>query len=234
MKIFSILCIVVISLGAIAWMAATPSYSYSYRLTVEIDTPEGIKSGSSVIEVTTEKMPDWMSTLSSQETSVKSSPIYFSLPEGKNALILLYHGLWPKQNMIEVLFPRAALKPPCESMERFNWAREVSGMEARKIKLEPILIPNIVTFSDTNDPMSANFLYESGYDGACTAEKIIVVDTFSEILGDGYALKNATVVLTNESATKRKMGDVLPWWNDSEKLREFWMHISKTKTYEQR
>ena len=32
------------------WGMFGPSYTYRYRLIVEIDTPEGIKSGSSVIE----------------------------------------------------------------------------------------------------------------------------------------------------------------------------------------
>ncbi len=50
------------ALGVIGYYKITyPEYIYRYRIILEVDTPEGIKEGSSVVEVKTRQWPAWMS-----------------------------------------------------------------------------------------------------------------------------------------------------------------------------
>jgi hypothetical protein len=55
-----VLAIAVLIGGAIAvWKSNYPSYSYRYRLTVEVEAADKVHSGTSVIEVTIAKQPHW-------------------------------------------------------------------------------------------------------------------------------------------------------------------------------
>jgi hypothetical protein len=53
------LVILIASLSAsyVAYTIAYPTFSYRYRITIEVETSEGTKTGSSVLETTTIQYP---------------------------------------------------------------------------------------------------------------------------------------------------------------------------------
>ncbi|MBU6338394.1 MAG: hypothetical protein KGQ36_00250 [Rickettsiales bacterium] len=83
-------------LGIVVYNYVTyPSYTYRYKMTVEVETPEGLKSGSSVIEVHTEQWNSWMTMLSNGyngDSIAYGGAIWIDLEKGESLLVLLEKG----------------------------------------------------------------------------------------------------------------------------------------------
>ncbi len=81
------LLIVLAPLAVIAWLlfgpSVKPSYGYRYKLTIEVDTPEGVKRGHNIVEVKFPNMPR------SGHVSVKGDALYLDLGQGRRPLIAL-------------------------------------------------------------------------------------------------------------------------------------------------
>lgn len=207
---------------ALAWAEEKyPTYIYRYRLTVEIDTPDGVKSGSSVIQVTTKKMPDYLRTIARVTTEVEGEATYIDLGDGKFAVVVLQHGIWPKSNINDVLFTHAIFNVDCEAIDRLKWVEKIAEMQSAEAILPPVLIPNIITFLDVKDVSTSRFLYEAGYEGRCTKNKVVIVDNFFEILGNNYTLRKATVELTSDPVTK-DISKNISWWDNKEAQDKLW------------
>jgi hypothetical protein len=65
--------LLIIALLVSGYLMMWPSYTYKYRMTVEVSTPEGIKTGSSVIEVTTHQWPKFLSGITAGNTTESSA-----------------------------------------------------------------------------------------------------------------------------------------------------------------
>lgn len=80
-------------LGVVAYNYVTyPSYTYRYRMTVEVDTPEGVKMGSSVVEVKTEQWNSWWTGMAnghSGQSRAYGEGVFIEMEGGKNLLVLL-------------------------------------------------------------------------------------------------------------------------------------------------
>jgi len=65
-----------------------PNYTNRFRLTIEVQTPDGIRSGSSVIETTFFKSGDWGPVEArGVRTQAKGEAIFVDLGHGKRALV---------------------------------------------------------------------------------------------------------------------------------------------------
>src|SRR5262245_578483 len=71
-----------------------PVYTYRYRLTVEVDTPEGLKSGSSVIETTVQDNTESWGPPESRmvRSRTKGEAVFVDLGSGKHVIALLAMG----------------------------------------------------------------------------------------------------------------------------------------------
>ena len=70
-----------------------PNYTNRFRLTIEVQTPDGIRSGSSVIETTFFKSGDWGPVEArGVRTQAKGEAIFVDLGHGKNLLAILGFG----------------------------------------------------------------------------------------------------------------------------------------------
>jgi hypothetical protein len=71
-----------------------PTYEYRYRLTMTVETPQGPKSVSGVLGVTSTPGPDSLSILNSGggAPKIKGEALFLDMGEGKNLIMLLTHG----------------------------------------------------------------------------------------------------------------------------------------------
>tara|TARA_B110001454_G_scaffold125358_2_gene116978 strand:- start:2034 stop:2708 length:675 start_codon:yes stop_codon:yes gene_type:complete len=128
-----------------------------YRLTVEVDTPNGIKTGSSVLE-------DAFNPGNSYEFSA-SRRIYGEVPvvdlgSGQYLFALLFvgyetNGKRSVQNMISRMFDYPEYPSPVKSIklvDRFAEARESKPL----IVIKPEDYPMLVTFGDIKNPKSVS------------------------------------------------------------------------------
>jgi hypothetical protein len=179
-----------IALGILVLLAAIILYAQydlerswvKYRLTVTIQTPEGEVSGSTVRAV---KYPSTGKRL-------------FSLPDA------------PRKTHVK---GEAVVIDLGDKGKAFAVIKDSSWMElvyggGGELPLK--FWPKIVWFEDINDPKSVKLVHTTKENPENNREWIHV-DNAAELFGEGYAVKNMTVEITDEPVTWGVVEQLLPW-----------------------
>ena len=164
---------------------------YRYRLTVEVETPEGLRSGSSVIQVRqTLKLQD--SKPVGVRRRVSGEAVAIDLPNGSTLFALLRGE--DLTNWTETIMGRIA--PDVEGepyVERLDDMLFVKGEVTLPRTFPPYgpfgersAYPMLVTFADINDP---------------TSVELVDADDLVATFGEGYALQRITVQITDDPVT---------------------------------
>lgn len=203
-----------------------PRSSYRYRLTVEIDTPEGLRSGSSVISVRTYGGSNPFGLLPYAEISVdvRGEAVAVDLPDAKTLFALLigedgtgWAGsalMWTKPPPT----PADAANPPHVTRKQLdgeaNRITNLRGVHAlpryvpdhlKTYPAPPIsTFPLLVTFADIRDPRT-----------------VIRVDPddLAASFGPGISLRRIAVQITDDPVTTG-IARRFAWWSQY-KLRHF-------------
>jgi hypothetical protein len=162
-----------------------------YRLTAEFETPDGVRSGASVIKGTSLR-PLSFDPFQYTTWKTEGEAVFVDLKAGKNAIMLLAGG----DAGLETLWGRAYGLTNGQSYDAWN------GKHRDRIKgvavLERELVLTIVTFTDINDPASAKVLRDQA--------------DYVQSLGEGYSFRRATLeVVPNTTPLTRGIEGKLPW-----------------------
>jgi hypothetical protein len=178
--------------GLAGYFSLLPDYTNRFRLTIEVETPDGIKSGSSVIETTFWESGNWGPVEArGVRSKAKGQAVFVDLGNGRNLVAIL--GFGPNGTDESKIFglTRAALAP----------GRDVGWKEEYKLKGRGMLpadyLPALITFPNLNDPATAILVYS---------------DDLKAVFGSGYAFHQAIIETTNEPLN-RDIGKRLPWWS---------------------
>lgn len=185
----ALLLIVVI---VIAYMVAYPSYSWHQKMTIEVETPEGLVSGSSVVAVKWSSQPELLAEIQPFYNEMHGEAVVVALPDGKYIFARLgnYRNESYTQNLAtQILYDTTKRE---RSKEAF---RRVTKHD------EPMLVPQklyppLVTFTNVNDP---------------TTVKHVDLDDLAATFGEGYSLKSITLEITDEPVTRGRVEEVLNW-----------------------
>ena len=173
--------------------------TYRYRLTVEVPTPEGTRSGSSVIEVRTRRYgKEALPQMRGDRKEVEGEAVAVDLGKRGTLFALLrtrYSEVWPAEALYSVL--------PADSFgdaERLNAVLALKGRhELPKVLRDGTRVvenhPVLVRFGDTNRPESAMVLAETD---------------LAKTFGAGVFLSRITVERTDAPVT-RTIRTRLPW-----------------------
>src|SRR3954466_9333066 len=118
---------------------------HKYRLTLAVETPDGLKSGAGVLSV----HPD-RGYSRKGSTLTKGDAVFVDLGGGKNLFALLAHRDGDALDLDETnytalrAYNAAGRKTTCSAMSAMTGAVEVAGA----------LLPVLATFADINDPAS--------------------------------------------------------------------------------
>lgn len=178
MKKLGIIAAVLAGLFAWFWLSY-PSYSYGFRLIIEVDTPSGLRSGSSVLNLT------WRSQVPigprGAVTQVKGEAVFIDLGGGRNVIAMLGFGPNGNEDRTERLaidaFRRAGRPMDIPTLAKAQGSAPLTGD----------LIPTFVTFADLNDPKSA---------------RVVRADDLEQVFGPGVRLLAARIEMTSASATR--------------------------------
>lgn len=154
--------------------------TYRFRLTIEAETPEGVRSGSGVMSVSYSQAP----SLQGGATAVarfRGEAVFVDLGNGCNVVALLAHGRNSEDGSSISWLPVTAL-----TGAPWGWGstQALEALKARgkrlegRVELKPPLIPTLVTFADVSDPRTATKLDPSD---------------FRYRFGEGYAFKRAII-----------------------------------------
>jgi hypothetical protein len=174
------------------------SFTHHYRLTVEVETPEGLKSGSNVIQVTVTSKSDLVLQSGGVYSGVKGEAIFIDLGNGKNVVATL--GFGPNGADTDRLSTLAA-----EVLKRYEafWYKKAPDW-TEKAELYGELIPTLVTFSNPADPATA---------------RVVRPDEFEMVFGPGYRFKGAWLEMTTDDVVWQRIEEKLLWLNHMERYR---------------
>jgi hypothetical protein len=177
-----------------------PTYTYRYRLSVEVETPDGLRSGSSVVEIRYQMFPKLL-TERDHISRVFGESVFVDLGQGKNLVGLL--ASVPSGEDVDypgrVVFQAFQLDSNDPNTPRrlpqLRGKRDLDIHHSGQYDVTQRLLPTFVTFRDPADFMSA---------------KIAPPGLFGEIFGAGYELRDVSIELTDEPRTE-KIQKLLPW-----------------------
>ena len=165
------------------------SNAWHQKLIVTVETPDGVKTGSSVVPVGLHDTTgnEWMTFPEARGAryELTGEAVVLELAPGRYLFALL-KGLPYATN---ALFPD---EPPVETAPR------LADMRASR-ELSPKQYPLMVTFADINDPASV---------------ARVGPDALAAHFGPGYALSSITLAITDEPVTKGRVEAVLGWLNE--------------------
>jgi hypothetical protein len=173
MRRLAILVAVLAALWA-GFALAFPDYAHRYRLTVEVDTPDGLRNGSSVIEVERKDFGWAPAPGPRYEYRVRGEAVFVDLGAGRNVVAVLAHG----DNAERV---DEVISFWVEAYGLFRWDQEVwTGRRELRgaVELRPPLIPTLVTFADPLDPKTV---------------RVVQPHEFEEVFGPGFRFRRATL-----------------------------------------
>ena len=186
----------------------SPRGTWRYKMTVEIETPEGVKVGSAVreinvihgIKITPESHPS---------ISLKGEAVAVDLGERGMVFALLNDA----ESLVFKAFPIPG-KIPGGGGTTPEGIRYYAQLKTGSAVLPPKWVPMMVTFTDRNDPASVELVYQSELDFQnSTPSKgthYNITDNFESIFGNGVKLKQVKIEMTEDPVTVEVV-KWLPW-----------------------
>jgi hypothetical protein len=190
----------IIVCAAIALTGCGRSASYRYKLTLSLDTPDGVKTGFNVVQI-----DYWTVSVPAQGEPHKTrgQGLYLDLGPGRKPLIaLLTHIRRANERPDEIRWleddPIRIMARLCLNVTAiYSWVDVASKFASCKtpFAITPADLPDLVTFVDVNSPNS-----------------VLLVDpnNLAATLGPGVAWRSMTLQATDEPLTKG-MEEHLAW-----------------------
>jgi len=177
------------------------SNTWHQKLTVTVETPEGVKSASSIVSVTMHdtKGYEWMTLPEARGAryELTGEAVVLELAPGRYLFALL-KGLPYATN---VIFPD---EPPVETAPRLADMRASRELSSKQY-------PLMVTFADIDDPASV---------------ARVDPDDLAANFGPGYALSSITLAITDEPVTKGRVEAVLGWLGNKQLFERIWPSLN--------
>lgn len=145
--------------GVVALLGACGLFGgnrYRFRMTVEVETPQGLKTGSSVYEVLAFKTSELITGGTSSNATLKGEALAVDLPGGKTLFALLRMANGTSSDDHIGIMSMKAMDPAMINTEKDRTARRISSGDGIKspVEVAPVDYPLLVTFADNSDPTS--------------------------------------------------------------------------------
>jgi hypothetical protein len=151
---------------------------FKYRLQVEIETPDGVKSSANVYSVTPNRSYGGSNSGESAGPKTRGDALFVDLGGGRNVVALLAVGTAPTDLDATNYIAMRAFTAAGRKVQ-FRDMKKTTAMTPVAVPAENA--PVLVSFKDVSDPKSARRL---------------TADNAQELLGAGYKLHNVTVSTT--------------------------------------
>jgi hypothetical protein len=187
-KIIHILIAVMLAYGF--YKLKYPTYTYRYRMTVEVDAAGETRSGSSVIEVTVKRVPQILPEVRPYERSLEGQAIFIALPHGKNIVALLASGAVGEREDYPLSVIPLAFQPSKTTSVNVE---DIPALHGRR-ELTKEQMPTFVTVTDPTDVRTA---------------RVVNVDDLGSTLG--VHVHSISVEMTKDAVTPMDIERHLPF-----------------------
>ncbi len=201
MKIsFIVVCVLIAGFAA---AFAMNSFSESelklrYKITINVQTPDGIKSGSAVREVTIDKFQGFNPDKADFNAKMRGEAVVIDLEERGKLFALINTNSYTE---MLYAFPIEEKTAPL-SLEGIEYYKNLKVGDKAELK-NKIHWPKFVTFEDLNDPLSVKLAREIGLEKEGSKN-------LEEVFGNEIFIKDIVIEITDEVITKN-MEFYLPW-----------------------
>jgi hypothetical protein len=183
--------------------------TYRYRVMVEVDTPEGVRRGASVIQVETHRGPGWTPDKYSASWRVGGDAVTVDLGRRGKLFMTFRDGVssyaWPQEAMLSYIGGLSGSGVTAENKRRtevqqvleikgWNCIRGCTGENQYAAQTNGGK-PLFLTFRNCNNPASIRLLH---------------YDQFDRVFGQRVKLRDIKVMVTNDPVTRTILSD-LPW-----------------------
>jgi hypothetical protein len=188
-KVASIAALMIAGI-AFAMGDKSETYTWRYKITVTVETPEGEKSGATVREVKARipliKSPEAKTI---HHTVIgEAVPINLGIKGWAFALVD-----WDSYEDVYRAFPTVHGKAE-DTLGYYSNLKTGTKADLKEGR------PRVVIFKDVNDPVNVKLAYSQTW--ISQQEGYKTEDHFSELLGSGFKLKNITIEMTDENVTQ--------------------------------
>ncbi|MFZ2101145.1 MAG: hypothetical protein WAU86_11330, partial [Oricola sp.] len=152
------------------------SWNWRQKLTVIVETPEGVISGSSVVRVDVRYQPQIVAHQGGFYKSAKGEAAFLEIRPGVYLFALLSNEA---DRAVRTFLPEGKTKNPKEDFAYLEGLRE-------KRALSRADYPRLVTFANIEDP---------------TTVRLVDSDDLAATFGPGYRLKSITLEVVDEPIT---------------------------------
>ncbi len=174
----------IIGIAVLFYKISFPAYTFRYRMTLNVETPDGVRSGSSVIEIKIQTQPK-VGDVGAYYHRVRGEAVFVDLGSEKQVIALLASG----PNGANVDYPQYVVPSHFGggySHEILRGYANLAGSWPLSLN-EPNRLPTLVTFTDLNDPMSA---------------RVVPPDQFESVFGTGIRLRDVSIEMTKDDVTR--------------------------------
>ncbi len=186
-----------------AWSIAYPSGTWRYRMTVTVETPEGIKTGSAVREIFAHCEPHLFQTNPCNTALAKGEAAAVDLGKRGVLFALMRGGPYGADYgwaIVHHVFFRSSGHTSKELIRQYRW------LKTGKVALHPNQYPMFVRFKDPKDPKTVENLLDmepctDSATGIPGNSLCLVKDHFEEAFGAGVKLKEVTIEMTDDQVT---------------------------------
>lgn len=214
--------------GKFYWSEQYPAETWRYKMTVSVETPEGVKTGSAVREVTGISGPKLLPEAPSGGARVKGEAVVVDLGKRGILFALMRSKLFNVDYAYDIVFEafpfRGALTPA-----GIRYYHSLKSSE--KIVLHPAQYPEFAKLIVDNGQLTMarvldfNLCEDKTDDGKCLQfasvvnmkesdkEYYVTEDRFEELYGKGVKIKEVTIEMTDEPVT-HGIRKILPPFGD--------------------
>ena len=182
------------------------SGKWRYRMTVTVETPEGIKTGSAVREIRVEK---GLNLLPEMGASIELTGEAVVVDLGKRGILF---GLIDGDRASDIVFDAFPLKDVAPLSA--EGIRYYSALKNAKVVLQPEKYPTFVKFRELNDPKSVEEVQSKIRAGLNQSQNLPPpASSIEKAFGEGVAIKQVTIEMIEDSP-KKTVGKFLAWLPD--------------------
>lgn len=185
-------------------------YHLRYRLTVNIKTPEGVKSGSTIQEVYYPPADTENPYNPANQGIARGEAAYVDLGKRGKIFVLMPDPANAKNRffgLIRTVFPTV---PKIYEQTRFKEVLEhYDELSNVKDTVPEWEYPVLAHFRDINDPSTIEVVYRRKQ-GSVRDMQEVETDRMEEVFGEGVSIKNMTLEMT-DAPLEWKLNKPLPW-----------------------
>lgn len=165
------------------------NWEWRQRLVIELETPNGLVSGGSVVAVQARSSPKWLpfSGAGGMQSATTGEASIIEVRPGQYLFALLGNE---RELALTLFFPESA-PSTAERAKLLETLRETREVPRTRY-------PLLVTFIDINDPKTI---------------QRVDPDNLAAVFGPAVSMKRVTLEITDENVTGSEIEKLLPWWS---------------------